>query len=74
MTNYSSSVQTSNVIINRNGTGTFFIVGSVSVPSNSLLTVVAKDTAFYLEEGDTLQLSCSANSSVHGSIAYELLS
>lgn len=74
LTNYSVSTQTSNVIVNRNGTGTFFIVGSVSIPANSLLTVVSKDTSFYLEEGDTLQTSGSANSSVHLSIGYELLS
>lgn len=74
LTNYSASTTTSNVIVNRNGTGTFYVVGSVTVPANSLLTVVAKDTGFYLEEGDTLQMSGSANSSLHASIGYELLS
>lgn len=74
LTNYTSTVQTSNVFINRNGTGIFYVVGSVSIPGNSLLTVVSKDTSFYLEEGDTLQTSGSSNSSVHLSIGYELLS
>lgn len=74
LTNYTTNPQTSNVIINRNGTGTFFVVGTVAVPSYSLLTVVSKDTSIYLEEGDTLQINASANSSIHLSVGYELLS
>jgi hypothetical protein len=73
-TNYLGTSQTANVVMNRNGTGIFNIASSVSIPGNSILVVLAKDTSIYLEEGDTLQVSASQNSSIHLSIAYELLS
>lgn len=74
ISNYNTSVVTSNVVITRSGAGTFNIVNTISVPANSLLTVMAKDTSIYLEEGDTLQSNASANSSIHLIIGYELLS
>lgn len=74
LTNYTAGVVTANVITNRNGVGTFNIINTISIPANSLLTVMAKDTSIYLEEGDTIQSNASANSSVHLVIGYELLS
>ena len=70
--NYSAAVATANVTINR--TGDFYVARLVSVPANSILTVIAKDNAIYLEEGDTLQASVSANSALHLISGYELLS
>ena len=74
LSNYSVSTITSNVIVSRSGTGNFYVVGNISIPLNSLMTVVGKDTQIYLEEGDTLQVNASANSSIHMSVGYELLS
>ena len=71
--NYSASTTTANVTINRS-TGDFFVARLVTIPANSILTVIAKDNAIYLEEGDTLQASVSANSSLHLISGYELLS
>ena len=44
------------------------------VIATSTLVVVAKDTSFYMEEGDVLQINASANSSVHGVVSYEVIS
>ena len=71
--NYSAGSTTANVTINR-ATGDFFVARLIVVPGNSILTVIAKDNAIYLEEGDTLQAHVSANSSMHLIAGYELLS
>ena len=76
LANYSAATVTANVIFNRSSASpaTYFIAGSISVPATSTLVVVAKDTSFYMEESDVLQLSCSANSTVHGVVSYEVIS
>jgi hypothetical protein len=74
LTNYTSTSVTANVITLRNGVGTFNIINTIAIPANSLLTVLAKDTSLYLEEGDTIQTNSSANSSIHLSVGYEILS
>ena len=71
--NYSAGSTTANVTINR-ATGDFFVARLIVVPANSILTVIAKDNAIYLEEGDTLQASVSANSALHLISGFELLS
>jgi hypothetical protein len=71
--NYSAAVTTANVTINR-ATGDFHIARLITVPGNSILTVIAKDNAIYLEEGDTLQAFVSANSALHLIVGHELLS
>ena len=70
--NYSNVTITANVMINRSTTA-YFLAGNISVPANSTLVVLGKDTAVYLEEGDVLQANVSANSSAHISAAYELI-
>jgi hypothetical protein len=76
LANYGAATVTANVIFNRSSSSpaTYFIAGSISVPATSTLVVVAKDTSFYMEEGDVLQMSSSANSSVHGVVSYEVIS
>jgi hypothetical protein len=71
--NYGANTVSANVTINRS-TGDFYVARLISVPSNSILTVVAKDNTIYLEEGDTLQAYGSANSTLHLISGYELLS
>jgi hypothetical protein len=72
--NYSITSATANVTINRSSVGDFHIARLIAVPGNSILTVIAKDNAIYLEEGDTLQAFVSANSSLHLIVGHELLS
>lgn len=74
LTNYSALPTAANVWINRAGVGTFYVAGSIVVPTTSLLTVLGKDTAIYLEEGDTIQANTGSNNAIHLSIGYELLS
>ena len=71
--NYGATNINANVTINR-ATGDFYVARLIVVPGNSILTVIAKDNAIYLEEGDTLQASVSANSSTHLIVGHELLS
>jgi hypothetical protein len=72
--NYSAAVTSANVTINRSTVGDFYVARLITVPANSILTVIAKDNAIYLEEGDTLQASVSANSAMHLIVGHELLS
>jgi hypothetical protein len=76
LANYGAATVTANVIFNRSSASpaSYYIAGSISVPPTSTLVVVAKDTSFYMEEGDVLQMSTSANSSVHGVVSYEVIS
>ena len=72
LTNYSGSSTTANVVINRSST-IYYVGGSVAIPANSVLTLIAKDAAFYLEEGDVIQANVSANTAVSMTAAYELI-
>ncbi len=76
LANYGSNAVTANVIFNRSSASpaSYYIAGSISIPATSTLVVVAKDTSFYMEEGDVLQINASANSSVHGVVSYEVIS
>jgi hypothetical protein len=49
------------------------IANTVSIPANSTLVVTAKDTSFYLEEGDILTSFASATS-LEVMVSYEIIS
>lgn len=49
------------------------LVHSVAVPAAATLTVIDKSTAIYLEEGDSLRLTASANGDLHAVCSYEIL-
>jgi hypothetical protein len=76
LSNYGVTTISANVIFNRSSSSpaNYFIAGSISIPATSTLVVVAKDTSFYMEEGDVLQINASANSTVHGIVSYEIIS
>lgn len=73
LSNYSNAAVTANVMINRSAT-TYYVAGVISIPANSTLSLIGKDTSLYLEEGDVLQANVSANTSVSMSTGYELIS
>ena len=73
LTNSTASLVYANVSINRNLVN-FFICAGVSVPANSSLTLLAKDTSLYIEEGDVIQANVSANSAVTFTASYEIIS
>ena len=73
LANYSGSSVVANVVVNRSST-VYYVGGGVSIPANSTLVLLGKDTSIYLEEGDWLQANVSANTSVTISAGYELIS
>lgn len=73
MSNYTAGSLTGNIYLNRSGTQSV-LAGTVTVPGYSLLTIIGKDTSFYMEEGDVLQANSSANSSISITTSYEIIS
>lgn len=73
LANYSGSSVSANVVVNRSST-IYYLGGRITVPANSTLVLLGKDTSIYLEEGDYLQANVSANVSVNISAGYELIS
>lgn len=49
----------------------FYIARSITVPANSSLVVVSKDTGLYLTESQSIQCYASANSDLQFVMAYE---
>lgn len=47
---------------------------TVSVPNDSSLVAISKDTSIYLEEGDSLRITASANSYLTAVCSYEEIS
>jgi hypothetical protein len=72
LANYTGNAVSSNVMINRSSI-TYYLGGSVVIPANSTLVLLAKDTTTYLEEGDVLQANVTSNTSVSMSASYELI-
>lgn len=72
LSNYSSATTYANIVINRSSS-TYYIGGNLSIPANSTLVLLGKDTALYMEEGDVLQANVSANSSISMAASYESL-
>ena len=74
LSNYNTATMAANVSINRNGSGTYYLGGNLSVPPSSTLVLIAKDSSIYLLEGDTLQANCGVNSSISLVSSYEIIS
>jgi hypothetical protein len=51
----------------------FKVAHVISVPAASSLVVLDKTTSIYLEEGDSLRLTASANSFLHAVCSYEII-
>jgi hypothetical protein len=73
VTNITNSTISTNVVVGR-GSSLFFVAGTISVPPTSILTIVSRDSAFYMEEGDYLQANASAANSAHLAISHEVTS
>jgi dihydrodipicolinate reductase len=72
VSNFSSAAITTNVVVGR-GSSLYYLAGTMSVPANSALMVIAKDTVIYMEEGDYLQANASSTSA-HITASYEIIS
>jgi hypothetical protein len=44
---------------------------TISVPADATLVVLSKDTQIYLEEGDSMSITASANSFLHATLSFE---
>lgn len=44
---------------------------TIAVPADATLVVLSKDTQIYLEEGDYISASASANSTLHATVSFE---
>jgi hypothetical protein len=73
ITNVSSGNIFINVAVGR-GTTINFLAGVISVPGFSAFNLIARDNAFYMEEGDYLQANCSLNANVFMGVSYEVTS
>jgi len=71
ISNITSSAITTNVIVGR-GSSLYYVAGTLQVPANSILTLVSRDSAFYMEEGDYLQANASAANAGHMSVSHEV--
>jgi hypothetical protein len=50
------------------------IAHTITVPADATLVAVSRDTAIYLEEGDSIRLTASANSDLQAVCSYEEIS
>jgi|688.fasta_scaffold402560_2 hypothetical protein len=73
ISNISSLAILTNVAVGR-GTTLYYLAGNISVPANSILTLVSRDSAFYMEEGDYLQANSSSATAGHVSVSHEVTS
>ena len=68
-----SSAVNINVEYNNAGSNTY-LARNVVVPANSSLVIIGKDTAMYLLENTSLQLTAGANTSLSALVSYEQIS
>ena len=46
---------------------------TITVPADATLIIISKDTAVYLEEGDSIRLTASANGDLSAVCSYEII-
>ena len=56
-----------------NGSNDHYIAKTISVPADSTLVLIGKDSPIYLEEGQSIRGGASANSDLSTLICYEIL-
>lgn len=49
------------------------IAHTISVPADASLVVIDKNSSIYLEEGDSIRLTASANGDLHAVCSYEII-
>jgi len=73
--NYSSSTVTGYLFYYRFSTNFgYYVVSNLSVPNNSTIVVLGKDTPIYLEEGDVVQAYSNTANSMAVVSSYEIIS
>ena len=70
-----NAASVSSVIANATGLALLgYLANTISVPADSSLVLISKDTSIYLLENQVLRLQASANSDLHATISYEEIS
>lgn len=74
--NFGASAATGSVYITDtdNGSTTYSLAHEISVPPNSTMIIVDKNSSVYLEEGHNLTFQASDNTSLRYTISYEVIS
>jgi len=62
------------ILITKSGGSPVAIASTISVPADSTLTVLSKNTSLYLEEGDNIEGGASADNDLVVTISYEIIS
>lgn len=52
----------------------YYIASTLTVPADSTIVVISKDSSIYLEEGDGLTITASANGDLQAVCSYEEIS
>jgi len=74
LSNYDAS-NVSNITVNIANAGiTYSVITNVSVPVQSSLIAIDKDSMVYLEEGQYMSLKAHANNHVQAVLSYEIIS
>lgn len=61
-----------NVTLLDSSAGTSYnLAYTITVPADSTLVVISKDTQIYIEEQDNINITCSANSTLHAIVSFE---
>lgn len=68
-----TSLANATVSLYRNSTD-YKIAHLMGVPAQGTLVVISKDTMVYLEEGDSIRVTASANNYLHAICSYEIIS
>ena len=75
LSNYGNATVTGSLFYYRYSTSLgYYLVSNLSVPNNSVLVVLGKDTPIYMEEGDVLQAFSNTANSMAVISSYEIIS
>jgi len=58
----------------KNGSTSFYLAFTISVPADATLVLISKDTSIYLEENDSIVLEASSNLDLSAICSYEEIS
>ena len=71
---HASSAATIDVILQKGGATDYHLAKAITVPANTTLVVVSKDTQLYLEENDKIRVTASVASVLQAICSYEDIS
>lgn len=57
-----------------NGTTAYKLTNTITVPADTTLVVISKDTAIYLEENNSIRVQATANGDLELICSYEIIS